>query len=53
MDVDYIRSVGEERGFPNMTDDDVKRAHLFSIDGSREDYYYRLKEFFNGSMNIV
>ncbi len=41
-----IRDVATDNNIYALAESDIKRAHDFASDGSEEDYYYRLKEFF-------
>lgn len=47
MDPDFIKQVATDLGHKKISSADVKRAHQFAAKGDPEDYYYKLKEFFN------
>lgn len=47
-DAKFIRETAQNQGVTKvLTASDIDRAHKFAKNGSKEDYYYRLKEFFN------
>jgi len=41
-----IKDVAADNNISNLSKKDIQKAHEFASDGSKEDYYYRLKEFF-------
>jgi len=42
----FIKEVARDQGINIFQIADIRRAHEFASDGSEDDYYYRLKEFF-------
>jgi nucleosome binding factor SPN SPT16 subunit len=47
IDPDFIKQVAADLGHKKISSADIKRAHQFAAKGDPEDYYYKLKEFFN------
>jgi hypothetical protein len=47
IDEKFIRQVAKDQGITRyLSPEDIKRAHKHASNGAKEDYYYRLKEFF-------
>lgn len=44
-----IRTVANENNIYDLAESDMKRAHEFANDGSNDEYYYKLKEYFINS----
>ena len=42
----FIKLVAEDFGIYNLSEEDIKRAHVFAGNYDNENYYYRVKEFF-------
>lgn len=52
MDIEFIKDVARDYGLLNLTEQNIKDAHIFANEYP-DDYYYRLKEYFANNMKIV